>query len=68
MLSFFFAGGIYMWPMLILALVIIYLSIRRIIDLFVKKDQNPDNVKSGINAILFWGGFSVMLVNFAMAI
>ena len=46
----------------------LFINQKRIIDLFVKKDQNPDNVKSGINAILFWGGFSVMLVNFAMAI
>ncbi len=65
MLSFFFNGGMFMWPLLILAIVIVYLSIKKILDLFVKNEQSQDELKSGINAILFWGGFSVMLGIFA---
>jgi len=65
MLTFFFEGGIFMWPLLILAIVIIYLSVKKTLVLFVNKEQNLDELKSGINAILFWGSFSVLLGIFA---
>ena len=65
MLSFFHQGGIFMWPLLIVAIIIIYLSIRKIIDLFVLSSQNREKLKNGINAILFWGSFSVVLGIFA---
>lgn len=65
MLSFFNAGGIFMWPLLAIAIVIIYLSVRKIIDLFITEEQNHKKLKNGINAILFWGSLSVVLGVFA---
>ena len=65
MLSFFFEGGPFMWALLILAVVIIYLTIKKSIDLFTGNEQNRAKLESGINAILFWGGFSVVLGIFA---
>ena len=65
MISFFMSGGIFMWPILIIAITILYLSIRKIIDLFFLDIQNNSKLKNGINAILFWGSFSVILGIFA---
>ena len=61
MITFFQDGGIFMWPLLIIALIIIYLTIRKTIDLFFTENQNRSKMKNGINAILFWGGFSIVL-------
>ena len=65
MLTFFVNGGIFMWPLLIIAIVIIYLTIRKIIELFIMNEQNRDKLKNGINTILFWGSLSVVLGVFA---
>jgi len=64
-MGFFFSGGIFMWPLLIIAIIILYLSIRKIVDLFILDAQNRATLKNGINAILFWGSFSVVLGIFA---
>jgi len=65
MISFFQSGGIFMWPLLVVAIIIVYLSVRKIVDLFFLDNQNQAQIKSGINAILFWGSFSVILGIFA---
>ena len=65
MISFFIKGGFFMWPLLILAISIIILSIKKIIDLFIKKDLNHAELESGINAIIFWGGISALIGFFA---
>jgi len=65
MISFFLSGGIFMWPLLVIAIIIIYLSVRKFIDLFFVDNQNRSTLKNGINAILFWGSFSVVFGIFA---
>ena len=65
MINFFMEGGAFMWLLLILAIIIIVLSIRRIIELYGKKDLNKVKVESGINAIIFWGVISLVLGYFA---
>jgi len=65
MLHFFNAGGPFMWLLLFAAIAIIILSIKKSLELFGKKDPNQTNLEKGINAIIFWGGISVVLGFFA---
>ena len=65
MLNFIMEGGPFMMLLLILAIIIIVLSIRRIIELYGKKDLNKVKLESGINAIIFWGVISLVLGYFA---
>ena len=65
MLNFFIQGGSMMMLLLILAIIIIVLSIRRVIELYGKRDLNPVKLESGINAIIFWGVISLILGYFA---
>ena len=64
-MDFFLSGGIFMWPLLIVTIIIFYLSIRKSVDLFILNIQNQAKLKNGINAILFWGSFSIVLGIFA---
>lgn len=61
MFTFFIKGGVYMWPLLLFAIIIIVLAVKKAIDLFVKKDINHFQLEKGINAILFWGGMSALI-------
>ena len=61
MFTLFMRGGFYMWPLLIFAIIILVLSIKKIIDLFFKTDLSHAKLESGINSILFWGGMSVLI-------
>ena len=65
MVQFFMMGGPYMWVQLILALIILVLFIRKIIELFISKVSDPEKLKRGINPLLFWGSFSAVLGFFA---
>lgn len=61
MLDFFIQGGQFMWTLLILFVVIICLSVKKAIELFMKKGLDKARLESGINAIIFWGGISTVL-------
>ena len=61
MSTLFVQGGVYMWPLLLFAIIIVGLSVKKIIDLFFKKDLNQLQLENGINSILFWGGLSLLL-------
>jgi len=65
MLHFFRMGGPFMWIHLILAIVILFLFVKKIIELFIQKVTDTDVLKKGVNAILFWGVFSTVLGFFA---
>ncbi|MEJ2542937.1 MAG: MotA/TolQ/ExbB proton channel family protein [Calditrichaceae bacterium] len=65
MLTFFQEGGIFMWPLTAIVLIIIYLSVRVAIELFSTDSPNPEKMKLSINTILFWGATSVVLGIFA---
>jgi len=61
MFKLFMQGGFYMWPLLLFAIIILVLSLKKIIDLFFKSDFSHAKMESGINSILFWGGMSVLI-------
>lgn len=65
MVQFFLDGGQFMWLLLIIAIVIIVLAITNGIQLYSPKEQNRAKLENGINSILFWGGFSLVLGFFA---
>jgi len=65
MVDFFLSGGEMMWLFLLIALLIIYLSIKKAIQLFSKKDLPGPVLENGINAIIFWGSISAILGFFA---
>ncbi|HMB91856.1 MAG TPA: MotA/TolQ/ExbB proton channel family protein [Rhodothermales bacterium] len=56
------AGGPFMWPLVLIALVLMGLSIKKAIDLFQRTDQSAEDLKKGLQAIwqlglfcFFWG-------------
>lgn len=61
MLEFFLRGGDFMWLLLIMSLVIIVLTVKKIYELFYLKNTADINLESGINAIIFWGGISALV-------
>ena len=64
MIDFIQSGGQYMWLLLIIAIVILVLTITKGIQLYAKK-ENAKQLENGVNAILFWGAFSLVLGFFA---
>lgn len=60
MLDFFMRGGQFMWLLLILAIVILYISIRKSIELFGKEPIQIQDERA-FDAILFWGIMSAVL-------
>jgi len=53
-----------MWPILLIALAIIVLTVKKVIDFFVQKNLNKAELDSGLNAIIFWGAISALLLVF----
>ncbi|MBN1465151.1 MotA/TolQ/ExbB proton channel family protein [candidate division KSB1 bacterium] len=64
MIGFIQSGGAYMWLLLIIAIVILILTVTKGIQLYGKK-ENKRQLENGVNAILFWGAFSLVLGFFA---
>ena len=60
MFTFFISGGLMMWPIFIMALVIVVISIKKSIDIFQRK-QSREEIEEGIHSILFWGALSALL-------
>lgn len=65
MLYYFQAGGIFMWLLLALLIVVLALSVVRALQIFSSKEKNKKQLESGVNSILFWGAYSVVVGFFA---
>ena len=61
MLTFIRMGGPLMWPLIIFAIIILGLIIKKIIDFLGKQNLSTEKLEAGINAILFWGFLSLIL-------
>jgi hypothetical protein len=61
MIRAYIAGGPYMHLLALLALVVLVLSIRRTIDLFARRERDPERLALGVDAILFWGCIAAVL-------
>ena len=65
MIEFFQNGGSMMWLLLIIAFLIIFLTSKKTIQLFSKRDLPEPVLENGINAIIFWGSIAAVLGFFA---
>jgi biopolymer transport protein ExbB/TolQ len=54
-------GGDLMYILVLFAIIIIGLTVKKAIDLFSKKDLPQTQLESGINAIIFWGSLSLLI-------
>ncbi len=60
MFNLFREGGVMMWPLLILAVAVVVLSVRGWMR--VSRVEGPDPVvETGVDAVVFWGAWSVIL-------
>ena len=61
-MGYFFASmGPFSYPMIIITLAILVLAIRKVIDLFFRKDLPAHKLERGLHAILFWGSVNAVL-------
>lgn len=66
MLQFITQGGPYMNLILLCGIIVVILSIKKYIEVFVKTPpENLPRLEIGINAIPFWGVMSILLGVFA---
>ncbi len=64
-MNFIRAGGPAMWPLIIIGIVVLVIAVKKANDLFFKEGLSKAQLEKGINAIIFWGAFSVVLGLFA---
>ncbi|HSG28942.1 MAG TPA: MotA/TolQ/ExbB proton channel family protein [Candidatus Krumholzibacterium sp.] len=57
---FFRSMGMFLYPMLILTVVIAGLSVKKIIDMYFRTGLGRSELEKGLHAILFWGGVSLV--------
>lgn len=63
--QFFMWLGPYKWPLIVIAAIVVFLIIRKAVDLFFRKGLDETQLKRGLNAILFWGSFGLAVGMFA---
>jgi biopolymer transport protein ExbB/TolQ len=61
MIRLFLEGGPYMTLLALLAGIVLVLSAKKAIDLFVRSDRKPEVLARGLDAILFWGCVSAVI-------
>ncbi|HCR18493.1 MAG TPA: hypothetical protein DIU35_13525 [Candidatus Latescibacteria bacterium] len=57
----FYQGGVFIWPLLLLAVVIVVLSGKRILELSRTTSLGEKRLDGGFNSILFWGCVSLVV-------
>ncbi len=61
-MSYFIASmGKWAIPQIIISAVILVLSIKKVIDLYFRKDLAKEDMVKGLHAILFWGGITAVI-------
>jgi len=60
MIRYFMAGGVFMFPLLLLAVVIVMLGVFNAVRLRRRRPA-PDAVRASVNGILFWGVVAAVL-------
>jgi len=61
MVQVFMQGGLMMWFLVIVALVLLGLTIRTVLELLVRGGANTAVVENGLDGLLFWGAVAVVL-------
>ena len=61
-MGYFFASmGMFRFPMIIIIIAILVLIVRKVADLYLRKELPPRKLEAGLHAILFWGAVSAVL-------
>lgn len=60
-LRVFMQGGLLMWPLVLIVLVILGIAVRACWHLFVRGGSDTFAIQSCLDGLLFWGGFSVII-------
>ena len=60
-LRVFMEGGFLMWPLVLIVLVLLGLVLRTLWELLFRGGTNTTLVQSGLDGLLFWGGFAVII-------
>ncbi len=55
LLNLLFKGGPFMWVLLIVAIIVAALTIKKVIDFYFKKSLDQKKMEWGMNAIIIWG-------------
>jgi hypothetical protein len=61
MLRLFIQGGAMMWPLVLIVLVLLGLTLRTARELFLRGGTNTALVQNGLDGLLFWGFFASLL-------
>jgi hypothetical protein len=61
MARLFMEGGFVMLPILLIVLVLFGLTLRTLWELVVRQGSNTALVQNGLDGLIFWGGFAVVL-------
>jgi hypothetical protein len=61
MLGLFIQGGAMMWPLVVIVLVLLGLTLRTARELFLRGGTNTALIQNGLDGLLFWGLFAAML-------
>jgi hypothetical protein len=57
----FMEGGILMFPLVLIALVVLGIVLRALWHLYVKRGTDALAIQSCLDGLLFWGGFAVVI-------
>ena len=60
-LRIFMQGGLLMWPLVFISLVVFAIVLRTLWHLFVRGGTNALVIQSCLDRLLFWGGFAVII-------
>lgn len=60
-LHVFLQGGLLMWPLVLIVLVVLGIAVRACWHLFVRGGRDVFAIESCLDGVLFWGGFSVII-------
>ncbi len=64
-MNFIQEGGILMWPLILMGIAVLVLAAKKANDLYFKQGLSKAQLEKGINAIIFWGSFSIIFGVFA---
>ena len=57
----FMAGGVMMWLLVLIALVLFGIVLRALWHLFVRRGNDAAVIQNCLDGLLFWGGFAVII-------
>ena len=57
----FMQGGLLMWPLVLIVLVLFGIVLRTSWHLFVRGGTDAAVIQNGLDGLLFWGGFAVVV-------